>query len=456
MSSSRIASHADVAALIGQDDHSYVKVAIFDLDGILRGKFMQREKFLKSLDTGFGLCDVVLGWDVNDQLYDNTAFTGWHTGFPDAQVAIRPETGRQVPIEDNCWLFLGEFTGAAARICPRCTLARVLERAAGMNFAVKAGFEYEFFLFSETPESVRAKHHQDLTPVAPGNTGYSMLRQASLSGFSRDLLDMCSRMKMPLEGLHEEMGAGVVEGALAADTGMAAADHAALFKTYTKALAQQNGMMATFMAKWSEREAGQSGHIHLSLTSPDGADSAFHEPGQEHGISTLMRHFIGGQQALMPAFTALFAPTINSYRRLVPGVWAPTTANWGIDNRTCALRVIPGGAESQRVEHRLPGADANPYLALAAALASGLYGIENEIEPGPAITGNAYDATLPPDRQLPRTLEEASQMFSDSAVARDWFGDSFVDHFAASRDWEVRQSRKYVSDWELARYFELI
>lgn len=456
MSSSRIASHADVAALIGQDNHSYVKVAIFDLDGILRGKFMQREKFLKSLDTGFGLCDVVLGWDVNDQLYDNTAFTGWHTGFPDAQVAIRPETGRQVPIENNCWLFLGEFTGTAARICPRRTLARVLERAAGMNFAVKAGFEYEFFLFSETPESVRTKHYQDLIPVAPGNTGYSMLRQASQSGFSRDLLDMCSRMKMPLEGMHEEMGAGVVEGALAADTGMAAADHAALFKTYTKALAQQNGTMATFMAKWSEREAGQSGHIHLSLTSPDGADSAFHEPGQEHGISTLMRHFIGGQQALMPAFTALFAPTINSYRRLVPGVWAPTTANWGIDNRTCALRVIPGGAESQRIEHRLPGADANPYLALAAALASGLYGIENEIEPGPAITGNAYDATLPPGRQLPRTLEEASQMFSDSAVARDWFGDSFVDHFAASRDWEVRQSRKYVSDWELARYFELI
>ena len=446
----------DVAALIGQDDRAYVKVGVFDLDGILRGKFMHREKFLKTLDEGFGLCDVVLGWDVDDQLYDNTTFTGWHTGFPDTQVAILPETGRQIPIEDNCWLFLGEFTGKAAEICPRRTLGRVLERVANLGFSVKAGFEYEFFLFSETPETVRAKHHQNLTPVAPGSTGYSMLRQATLSGFHRDLLEMCDAMHMPLEGLHDEMGAGVVEAALMAETGIASADQAALFKTYCKVLAQQNGMMATFMAKWSEREAGQSGHIHLSLSSADSQTPAFHDAGEDYGISTAMRHFIGGQQALMPEFTALFAPTVNSYRRLVPGLWAPTAAGWGVDNRTCALRVITGNASAQRVEHRLPGADANPYLALAGALASGLHGIENRIEPDPAISGNAYDAALPAKRQLPRTLEDAARLFSESTVARDWFGDGFVDHFAASRDWEARQERLYVSDWELARYFELI
>ncbi len=456
MSLPPIPRKSDIEALLAQDTHGFVKVGVFDLDGILRGKFMHRDKFLKALDEGFGFCDVVLGWDLDDQLYDNATFTGWHTGFPDAEVTILPETGRQVPMEDDSWLFLSEFTGAAARICPRQTLGRVLGRVDGMNFGVKAGFEYEFFLFAETPESVREKHHQNLTPVAPGNTGYSMLRQATLSGFYRDLFGMCATMGMPVEGLHEEMGAGVVEAALVAEAGIVPADNAALFKTYAKAMAQKHGLMATFMAKWSEREAGQSGHVHLSMTSPDGKYSAFHDPDKDHGISTYMRHFIGGQQALMPEFTALFAPTVNSYRRLVPGLWAPTAASWGIDNRTCALRVIPGSKSSLRVEHRLPGADANPYLVLAAALASGMYGIENEIEPDPAITGNAYDAALPDERQLPRTLEEATRLFSASTVARDWFGDAFVDHFAASRDWEARQARKYVSDWELARYFELI
>jgi glutamine synthetase len=169
-----------------------------------------------------------------------------------------------------------------------------------------------------------------------------------------------------------------------------------------------------------------------------------------------MSHFIGGQQALMPEFTALFAPTVNSYRRLVPGLWAPTAASWGIDNRTCALRVVPGTEKSTRVEHRLPGADTNPYLALAAAIASGLHGIENKIDPDAPVTGNAYENTLAAERQLPRVLEDASAFFAKSEVARDWFGDAFVDHFAASRDWEVRESRKHVSDWELSRYFELI
>lgn len=456
MSLPPITSHADAKTRIEKLNQPFVKVGVFDIDGILRGKFMQREKFLSALNDGFGFCDVVLGWDVNDQLYDNTGYTGWHTGFPDAQVAIVPETGRQIPFEDDTWLFLGEFAGDAAQICPRNLLKRVLERAAKMNFGVKAGFEYEFFVFSETPESVREKNHQNMTPVSPGNAGYSMLRQATLSAFYREMFETCAAMNMPLEGLHEEMGAGVIEAALSADTGIAVADKAALFKTYAKALAQKNGLMATFMAKWSEKEAGQSGHIHISLTSPDGQSNVFHDPDDANGISTQMRHFIGGQQALMPEFTTLFAPTVNSYRRLVPGLWAPTAASWGIDNRTCALRVITGSANSQRVEHRLPGADANPYLALAGAIASGLWGIENEIEPDAAIAGNAYDAALPENRQLPRVLEDAARSFANSSAARDWFGDMFVDHFAASRDWEVREARKYVSDWELARYFELI
>ncbi|MBT5569768.1 MAG: glutamine synthetase [Alphaproteobacteria bacterium] len=417
---------------------------------------MHREKFLGALETGFGLCDVVLGWDVNDQLYDNSTHTGWHTGFPDASVRIIPESGRQIPMEDDCWLFIGEFVDDAAQLCPRNVLKRVLARAAEMGFGTKAGFEYEFFVFHETPESLRAKHHQDLVPVAPGNTGYSMLRQTSLSSFYRDLFELCGAMNMPLEGLHEEMGAGVMEAALIANDALNAADQAALFKTYAKAHAQAHGMMATFMAKWSAQEAGQSGHIHLSLTDSNGMGNAFHDAGADGHINDTMRHFIGGQQALMPEFTALFAPTVNSYRRLVPGLWAPTAASWGVDNRTCALRIIPGNAKSSRVEHRLPGADTNPYLALAAAIASGLHGVENKIDPGDPVTGNAYESALAVDRQLPRVLEDAGQLFAKSKVARDWFGDTFVDHFAASRDWEAREARKHVSDWELSRYFELI
>ncbi len=451
-----IKNAADAIARVGRADHDFVKVGVFDLDGIFRGKFMHREKFLGALETGFGLCDVVLGWDVNDQLYDNSTHTGWHTGFPDASVRIIPESGRQIPMEDDCWLFIGEFVDDAAQLCPRNVLKRVLARAAEMGFGTKAGFEYEFFVFHETPESLRAKHHQDLVPVAPGNTGYSMLRQTSLSSFYRDLFELCGAMNMPLEGLHEEMGAGVMEAALIANDALNAADQAALFKTYAKAHAQAHGMMATFMAKWSAQEAGQSGHIHLSLTDSNGMGNAFHDAGADGHINDTMRHFIGGQQALMPEFTALFAPTVNSYRRLVPGLWAPTAASWGVDNRTCALRIIPGNAKSSRVEHRLPGADTNPYLALAAAIASGLHGVENKIDPGDPVTGNAYESALAVDRQLPRVLEDAGQLFAKSKVARDWFGDTFVDHFAASRDWEAREARKHVSDWELSRYFELI
>ena len=454
MADNRIQTAADAAARVREGDRNLVKVGVTDIDGVLRGKFMHRDKFLSALEDGFGFCDVVLGWDVNDQLYDREGLTGWRTGFPDAPVRIVPQTGRQVPTEDDCWLFLGEFAGEAESLCPRGVLRRVLARAGDMGFTVRAGFEYEFFVFAESPESVRAKNYQAMQPMAPGNTGYSMLRQAHLSDFYRDLFDVCGAMDIPLEGLHEEMGAGVIEAAISATDGLAAADRAALFKTQSKAVALGHGLMATFMAKWSEREAGQSGHIHLSLAAKDTGENAFRDG--DGVISETLRYFIGGQLALMPAFCALFAPTVNSYRRLVPGLWAPTAATWGIDNRTCALRAIPGSAKSHRIEHRLPGADANPYLALAAALAAGLHGIAHGIEPDPAVGGNAYTAELPDDRQLPRVLEDAARMFTGSDVARDWFGDAFVEHFAASRDWEVRESRRHVSDWELARYFELI
>ncbi|MDE0100419.1 MAG: glutamine synthetase family protein [Truepera sp.] len=450
-----VTTAADARQIVEQRGLDHLKVGVFDLDGILRGKYMSREKFLSALEGGFGFCDVVLGWDSRDQLYDNVTITGWHTGYPDAPVRLLPASCRELPWEEGTLFFLGEFAPPAEAVCPRGLLRRVLERVAEAGFSCRAGFEYEFFLFRETPQTVRDKRFRDLTPMAPGFFGYSLLRSAVHSEFYNLLLDSCRTMDMALEGLHEETGPGVLEAAIAVSDGVAAADKAALFKAFTKILAQRAGMMATFMAKWSPDWPGQSGHIHLSLGDESGG-AVFHDPGAPHGMSQTMRHFLGGQQRLMPELLALLAPTVNSYRRLIPGFWAPTEASWGIDNRTCALRVIPGSAKSQRIECRVSAADANPYLALAAALAAGLWGVAEQVEPEAAVVGNAYDQRFPKRLALPATLWEAAQRLKASTVARELFGDPFVDHFAATREWEEREFRKHISDWELERYFEII
>src|SRR5436190_20621316 len=324
-----------------------------------------------------------------------------------------------------------------------------------MGYGAAAAAEYEFFLFSETPASVREKNYRGLTNLTPGYFGYSVLRSSVHAELYQALLQLAADMRMPIEGLHAETGPGVIEAALHYTEALEAADRAALFKTFVKVLAQRRGLMATFMAKWSQQLPGQSGHLHISLSRKDGS-SAFHDQAQPHGMSEQMRWFVGGQQALMPELLALVASTVNSYTRLVPGFWAPTTATWGVENRTCALRVIQGGARSQRVEYRIAAADINPYVALAAAIGSGLWGIEHRIEPDKPIAGSAYAQTIPKKRQLPRTLWEAAQNLKASKAARSLFGDAFVEHYAATREWEEREFRKAITDWELARYFEII
>jgi glutamine synthetase len=444
----------DARTLVEERGVQHVKVGVFDVDGILRGKYISREKFLSALDSGFGFCDVVLGWDCQDQLYDNVKYTGWHTGYPDAPARILPDSCRALPFEDGGLFFLGEFAPPAETVCPRALLRRVIERGRAMGFEAYSGFEYEFFVFRETPESIRAKNYRDPTPMAPGWFGYSVIRNSAGSDFYRTLLDQCREMDMTIEGLHEETGPGVIEAAIAFDAALASADKAALFKTFAKVIAQKHGLLATFMAKWSPDVPGQSGHIHLSLKT-DGK-SVFHDAGQPHAMSDTMRWFVGGQQKLMPELLAMVAPTVNSYRRLIPGFWAPTDSTWGVENRTTALRVIPGSPKSQRVEYRVAAADANPYVILAAALGSGLWGIEHRVEPEAQVTGNAYDRKFPARLALPRTLWESAQRLKTSRPARELFGDDFVEHFAATREWEEREFRKHISDWELARYFEII
>ncbi|KTC83013.1 glutamine synthetase family protein [Legionella cincinnatiensis] len=441
--------------IVKERDLSHVKVGLFDVDGIMRGKYMSRDKFFSALDNGFSFCNVILGWDSKDKLYDNGTYTGWDTGYPDTLVRILPETCRDLIFEENQLLFMAEFAGDAEVICPRALLRRVIQKAAAMGFEAYAALEYEFFMFDETPESIRAKGFRDLKPITPDFFGYSMLRNSVHADLYHQILEMGEVMNFPIESLHAESGPGVIEAAITVDKIGVAGDKAALFKTFMKVLAQRNHKMATFMAKWSPQYPGQSGHIHLSLRHKEGG-SAFYDPSRPHNMSKLQRHFIAGQQKLIPELLAMVSPTVNSFTRLIPGFWAPTNATWGIENRTAALRVIPGNDKSQRIEYRLGSADANPYLALAVALGSGLYGIEQELELNAEVRGNSYVQSYQEEQTLPQTVGEASIRLKESTVARSLFGDPFVEHFAATREWEEREFRRHITDWELDRYFEII
>lgn len=455
MEAHQVKTADDLRELVEQRKLKQIKIGLYDLDGVMAGKYISRDKFLSALDGGLGFCDVVFGWDISDKLYDNTSMTGWQRGYGDAQVRLIPESCRELPLEENMILVQGEVVGRLEPLCPRALLRRVVERAHSMGFEAMSGIEYEFLVADESNSALLSRTYQDIKPLGLGACGYSVLRNSVNTEFYRGLISLCESMNMPLEGFHEETGPGALEVALTVDKALTAADNAALFKTFTKVLAQKQGRTASFMAKWHPDFSGQGGHIHLSLKNADGS-SAFFDSGQPHNISRTMRHFIGGLQALMPQFMALSAPSINSFRRLVPGYWAPTTALWGIDNRTVAIRAIPGSSKSQRVEFRLPGADSNPYLALASGLAAGLYGIANEIEPDEPVSGNGYLLDVAPEQRLPRTLWEAAQALRQSEAARDWFGNDFVEHFAATREWEEREFQRHVTDWELKRYFEII
>ncbi len=437
----------------------HIKIGFTDVDGVLRGKYLSMAK-AEGIAAGVGgFCDCVFGWDINDQLYDNASVTGWHTGFPDAAYRILPETERWLA-EENAPFYLAEFVDGAAAphaVCPRSRLASVIARCESLGYRAQLGYEYEFFVFAETPHSAREKGYSQLTPLTPGNFGYSVLRTLTEAELFQGLLDLCESLDCPIEGLHCETGPGVWEAAISYSAAMSAADRAVLFKTFTKAFFQRRDLMATFMAKWSMDYPGQSGHVHVSLTDLDG-NPVFHDSGDSSGISAIQRHFVGGLQRYLPELLPLVAPTINSFSRLVPGAWAPTAATWGVENRTCGIRVVPGSQRSQRVEVRVPAADANPYLVASATLAAGLAGLEEAIAPTAPVVGNAYEvqAELPETLQFAPTLRAATEQFRGSAVARQWLGDVFVDHFAASRDWESREYEKTVTNWQLERYFEIV
>ena len=435
-----------VAAQLESQGIRAVHIGIFDIDSRFRLKRVAADKFLKLLADGQDFCKVLYNWDVAEVPYGQG-------DWADEPAPIDPATGRLFPFAEGEAVFIADFAGEIGKLSPRNLLKTQLARAAEMGFSVTAGFKYEFFVLEETPASVRAKDYTGLTSWQPGNHTYSMvpaIEHEFFEGLEATLLPL----GIGLDAIHTEQGPGCVETPLKPAEGLIAADNAALFKTFTKAYCERQGLMATFMAKWSNETNGQSGHTHISFQTEDGGQ-AFYDPDAPHGISQTMRHFVGGLVSMLPETLAMCSHTMNAYRRMVPGIWAPITATWGVQNRTSAVRIIPGSAGATRVEFRVPAADANPHMVLAQVLGAGLWGIENQIDPGEPATGAATLDNVPEEARLPRDLAEAADRLHGSERARAMFGDAFVDWFSFTRRHEADQFRRHVSDLDRRRYFDV-
>lgn len=451
-------TNQDFQAWLQAHKSGHVKFAFTDIDGVLRGKFISVQKLVDVLEYGSGFCDVVFGWDVNDQLYtEPEMLTGWHSGFPDQLCRIDISTFRHIPWQHDMPFLLADFSGSAAGdiACPRSLLKRIIARADAMGYIARFAQEFEWFNFKETPASFAEKGFRQPTPLTPGMFGYSVLRPSQHFDYNKAIIDHLKGFRIPLEGLHTETGPGVYEAAIHHDVALKAADNAVLFKAAVKEIAAQFGIMASFMAKWNQQLPGCSGHLHQSLWDAEEKNNLFFDGNDAQRMSKLMQHYIAGQLFCLPHLMPMYAPTVNSYKRLVEGAWAPTTISWGIENRTAALRVINHYEKGMRLETRIPGSDSNPYLAMAAALASGLYGIQHQLPLRlPAAAGNAYahEGSLP----LHSNLQDAALFMQQSAVAKELLGEKFVQHFTQTRLHEWKQYSDAVTDWEMKRYFEII
>lgn len=443
---------------IKNSESTKIKFAVTDIDGILRGKYIHKNKFLASIEKGIGFCDVIFGWDCEDDCNNNIEITGWHTGYPDAKATIDIDTFREIPWENSTSFFLGDFSDDeeyTKSACPRSLLKRVIAECESMGFKAIYAQEFEWYNFIGTPTELHESNFKNLQPISPGMFGYSILRSALNQPFINDIFELLNQFDIPIEGLHTETGPGVLEAAIIYDEILAAADKATIFKTAVKEIAYKHNFIASFMAKWNSKFPGCGGHIHQSLWDKKGDTNLFFDKNSKNRMSELMESFIAGQLKCLPEILPMFAPNTNSYKRLNSGDWAPSTFTWGIDNRTTAIRVIPGNNKSTRIEMRVPGSDTNPYLAMAASLASGLYGIKNRLKlEVPETMGSGYKDKK--NGVLPATLLDATKMMKNSAIAKNLFGKDFVSHFIKTRGWEWQQSKNQDANWELKRYFEII
>lgn len=445
----------EVRALIEARDARFVTVAYADLAGSLRGKLMSRERFLAALEEGYGIVQASFLLDPTDVQLEAPGVVDEQAGFADIAARIVPESACILPWaragEDL--FFLAEATDARGFLCPRRLFGRVENWAAELGYFARFGSELEFTILEGDARSARDSNYASLTPISIERTYDLVVREQMHGELLGDLLAMSVAAGVSIEAMHWEMGAGFVETAFSSGFGVGVCDKAVLFKNFSKIVAAKSGKLATFMARWSNDADGQGGHIHISLCDRH-RKPVFHDNSAEASISEIFRNFIGGVQAYLHELFVLFAPNVNSYKRLAPGHFAPAQANWGVENRTCAMRVVGSSPQSLRMEFRVPGADANPYLATAGLILAGVQGIVERIEPSAPSAGNTYQGT-DGTPLFPRSLRDAAGRFRNSSLARNVLGDAFVEAFAASRESQAQGFDKLVTDAELRRFLEL-
>ena len=441
----------DLRRDVAEGDVDTVVLAICDMQGRLAGKRFHAPHFLDEVVAhGAEGCDYLLAVDVDMRTVDGYAMSSWERGYGD--LVMRPDfdTLRRVPWHPRTALCLADaewHNGAPVVASPRQVLRAQLARLDALGLVALAGTELEFLVFRDSYEDAWAGGYRDLVPANLYNVDYSILGTARVEPLLHRLRTEMAGAGLRPESAKGECNRGQHEISFLYADALTTADNHVIYKTGAKEIAAQEDMSISFMAKFDERE-GNSCHIHLSLRDGDGA-AVF--AGDRDGRSPLFEHFLAGLLATMRELTVLLAPNVNSYKRYVAGSFAPTAVVWGRDNRTCALRVV-GHDASLRVEHRVPGGDVNPYLALSAMIAGGLYGVEQELPLEPAFTGDAYRSGGP--ARVPSTLREAAELFEKSSVARSALGDEVVDHYVNMARVELTAFDAAVTDWERVRSFE--
>jgi glutamine synthetase len=440
---------------VGAGEIDTVVLAFTDMQGRLAGKRLSAEFFLEEVAEHYSEgCNYLLAVDVDMNTVDGYAMSSWDRGYGDFVMVPDMSTLRRLPWHEGSVLVIADLTwldGEPVVASPRQILAAQTARLASRGWTAMAGTELEFIVYLDSYEQAAAHDYRDLTPANQYNVDYSILGTARIEPLLRRIrLDMAGA-GLYVESAKGECNLGQHEIAFRYADAITTCDNHSIYKTGAKEIAAQDGNSITFMAKPNARE-GNSCHIHLSMRSAsDGALGAPVMAGDgEYGLSKLGEHFLAGQLAAMRELSLCYAPNINSYKRFVPGSFAPTSVRWGPDNRTCAMRLV-GHGPSLRVENRVPGGDVNPYLAVAAMIAAGLHGIDNELPLEPPMTGNAYAGT---SARVPHTLHDALEEWEKSELARDAFGAEVVEHYANYARVELTAYEAAVTDWELRRGFE--
>ena len=444
----------ELRSLVANGTIDTVVIAFTDVQGRLQGKRCHATHFLDEvLSHSAEACNYLLAVDVEMNTIAGYAMTSWETGYGDFVLKPDVDTLRLLPWQPGTALVICDLEwgdGSPVVASPRQILRRQLDRLAERGLVAFAGTELEFIVFRDTYEQAWDAGYRNLAPVNQYNVDYSLQGTARIEPLLRRIRNEMSDAGLVVESAKGECNLGQHEIAFKYDEALITADQHAVYKAGAKDIAAQEGMSLTFMAKYDQRE-GSSCHIHLSVRGADGTPvMAGDGTGEAQGFSPLMEHWLAGQLACLEELSLLYAPNVNSYKRFAEGSFAPTAVAWGRDNRTCAMRVVGAGL-GLRVENRVPGGDVNPYLALAAVIAAGLHGIDQELALGPELTGNAYASKGP---RVPSTLRDAMAGFERSTVAREAFGDDVVDHYLHAARVEQAAFDAAVTDWERVRGFE--